>query len=123
MTINQLRRRLAQGLVIPACPLALTAQYKLDERHQRALLRYYAAAGAAAWPSVCTRRSLPFTMQRWAVPAGAGASGGNVARRQPASALHEGLLPQPAAAVYRQSTGRQGMVKVAGSWADDPGRA
>jgi dihydrodipicolinate synthase/N-acetylneuraminate lyase len=34
------------GLVIPACPLALNAQRKLDERRQRALVRYYLAAGA-----------------------------------------------------------------------------
>jgi dihydrodipicolinate synthase/N-acetylneuraminate lyase len=33
-------------VVIPACPLALDAQRKLDERRQRALLRYYIAAGA-----------------------------------------------------------------------------
>jgi hypothetical protein len=37
---------LQRGLVIPACPLALTAARKLDERRQRALLRYYATAGA-----------------------------------------------------------------------------
>src|SRR5258707_10633359 len=41
-----LRERLAQGLVIPAHPLALTASRKLDERRQRALTRYYLAAGA-----------------------------------------------------------------------------
>src|SRR5262245_69787 len=34
------------GLVIPACPLALTAKRRLDERRQRALVRYYLAAGA-----------------------------------------------------------------------------
>jgi hypothetical protein len=34
------------GLVIPAHPLALTAERKLDERRQRALTRYYCAAGA-----------------------------------------------------------------------------
>src|SRR5262249_61993851 len=34
------------GLVIPACPLALTARRRLDERRQRALVRYYLAAGA-----------------------------------------------------------------------------
>jgi dihydrodipicolinate synthase/N-acetylneuraminate lyase len=34
------------GLVIPAHPLALTDQRKLDERRQRALTRYYHAAGA-----------------------------------------------------------------------------
>ena len=31
---------------IPACPLALDARRKLDERRQLALFRYYAAAGA-----------------------------------------------------------------------------
>ena len=40
------RARLAEGLVIPAHPLALTAERKLDERRQRALTRYYLAAGA-----------------------------------------------------------------------------
>ncbi|MEN6577696.1 MAG: dihydrodipicolinate synthase family protein [Phycisphaerales bacterium] len=38
--------KLRQGCVIPAHPLALTPQNKLDERHQRALTRYYLAAGA-----------------------------------------------------------------------------
>ncbi len=37
--------RLEAGLVIPACPLALTSARGWDERRQRALLRYYAAAG------------------------------------------------------------------------------
>lgn len=40
------RERLAAGAVIPAHPLALTADRKLDERRQRALTRYYLAAGA-----------------------------------------------------------------------------
>src|SRR5205085_3569971 len=40
------RDRLRKGVVIPAHPLALTAQRKLDERRQRALTRYYLAAGA-----------------------------------------------------------------------------
>jgi len=34
------------GLVIPAHPLALTSERRLDERRQRALTRYYHAAGA-----------------------------------------------------------------------------
>src|SRR5438876_12139216 len=38
--------RLHAGLVIPAHPLALTATRRLDERRQRALTRYYHAAGA-----------------------------------------------------------------------------
>ena len=37
---------LHKGVVIPAHPLALTAQRKLDERRQAALTRYYCAAGA-----------------------------------------------------------------------------
>jgi dihydrodipicolinate synthase/N-acetylneuraminate lyase len=44
--IGELRRLLAAGLAIPAHPLALTARRKLDERHQRALTRYYLDAGA-----------------------------------------------------------------------------
>ena len=40
------RERLREGAVIPAHPLALTAERKLDERRQRALTRYYLAAGA-----------------------------------------------------------------------------
>jgi dihydrodipicolinate synthase/N-acetylneuraminate lyase len=40
------RARLREGVVIPAHPLALTANRKLDERRQRALTRYYLAAGA-----------------------------------------------------------------------------
>src|SRR5881628_2297724 len=45
-SIEQLRARLSEGLAIPACPLALNAQRRLDERRQRALFRYYLAAGA-----------------------------------------------------------------------------
>src|SRR5437899_1696664 len=40
------RKALQRGLVIPASPLALNARRKLDERRQRALFRYYDAAGA-----------------------------------------------------------------------------
>jgi len=40
------RSKLLQGGVIPAHPLALTTERKLDERRQRALTRYYSAAGA-----------------------------------------------------------------------------
>lgn len=39
-------RALADGVVIPAHPLALTAERRLDERRQRALTRYYLASGA-----------------------------------------------------------------------------
>jgi hypothetical protein len=40
------REHLLRGQVIPAHPLALTAERRLDERRQRALTRYYVAAGA-----------------------------------------------------------------------------
>jgi len=40
------RARLHEGVVIPAHPLALTPERRLDERRQRALTRYYHAAGA-----------------------------------------------------------------------------
>src|SRR5258708_33377932 len=41
-----LRAQLISGLVIPAHPLALNKERGLDERRQRALTRYYLAAGA-----------------------------------------------------------------------------
>ncbi len=40
------RARVKSGTVIPAIPLALDASRKFDERHQRALIRYYIDAGA-----------------------------------------------------------------------------
>lgn len=48
MAVLEARRRalLADGVAIPAHPLALTPQRRLDERRQRALTRYYVAAGA-----------------------------------------------------------------------------
>src|SRR3989440_10499100 len=42
----EVRRLIADGTVIPAHPLALDADLKLDRRHQRALTRYYIDAGA-----------------------------------------------------------------------------
>jgi Dihydrodipicolinate synthetase family len=44
--LQSLRAALQKGQAIPAMPLALTASRKLDERRQRALCRYYKAAGA-----------------------------------------------------------------------------
>src|SRR6266513_97847 len=46
MENTKLRQWLQRGLVIPACPLALDGRRELDERRQRGLVRYYAAAGA-----------------------------------------------------------------------------
>ena len=45
-TTSELRAALLKGCVIPAHPLALRADRKLDERRQVALTRYYCDAGA-----------------------------------------------------------------------------
>ena len=42
---QRMQRILARGVVIPAHPLALTAERRFDERRQRALSRYYISAG------------------------------------------------------------------------------
>jgi len=47
LTLNpMIRKAVADGAVIPAHPLALDANRRFDERRQRALTRYYIAAGA-----------------------------------------------------------------------------
>lgn len=46
MTNQRVRTELLAGMVIPAHPLALTVERRLDERRQRALTRYYCSAGA-----------------------------------------------------------------------------
>ncbi len=43
---SKVRKRLREGCVIPAHPLALDRNRRLDERRQRALTRYYLSAGA-----------------------------------------------------------------------------
>lgn len=45
LSLEQLRSQLQKGMAIPAHPLALNRHRKLDEQHQRALSRYYIAAG------------------------------------------------------------------------------
>lgn len=45
MGSSEFRGLLDRGVAIPAHPLALTAARRLDERRQRALTRYYLAAG------------------------------------------------------------------------------
>jgi dihydrodipicolinate synthase/N-acetylneuraminate lyase len=45
-TIDEIRTALLAGCVIPAHPLALRSDRRLDERHQVALTRYYCDAGA-----------------------------------------------------------------------------
>jgi len=43
---QQLRNHLQSGVVIPAHPLALNAERKIDEEKQRRLTGYYMASGA-----------------------------------------------------------------------------
>ncbi|MCK1420874.1 dihydrodipicolinate synthase family protein [Bradyrhizobium sp. 180] len=43
---SDIRKLIAEGTVLPAHPLALTAERQLDKTHQRALTRYYVDAGA-----------------------------------------------------------------------------
>jgi dihydrodipicolinate synthase/N-acetylneuraminate lyase len=44
--MENIREHLLQGHVIPAQPLALNAERQFDEQHQKALTRYYVAAGS-----------------------------------------------------------------------------
>ncbi len=46
MLNQQVKEKLHDGVVIPAHPLALTKDRKLDEIRQRALTRYYIESGA-----------------------------------------------------------------------------
>jgi dihydrodipicolinate synthase/N-acetylneuraminate lyase len=43
---DEIRRQVKKGVVIPAVPLALTAERNLDRSRQRAVLKYYIEAGA-----------------------------------------------------------------------------
>ena len=43
---REILKSLHKGVVIPALPLALNKDRSLDERRQRALIRYYLDAGA-----------------------------------------------------------------------------
>jgi dihydrodipicolinate synthase/N-acetylneuraminate lyase len=45
-TDREVQSRLMEGMVIPAHPLALDSERRLDEVHQRALTRYYIDSGA-----------------------------------------------------------------------------
>ena len=56
---STIRQLLQGGTVIPAHPLALTKQRRLDERRQRALTRYYLAAGNRQILCLCFLSSSP----------------------------------------------------------------
>src|SRR6266567_9037225 len=116
------RQALQSGLVIPACPLALNAQRQLDERRQRALVRYYIAAGAGGLavgvhttqfsirnPKVgLFRPVLELAGEKLGLaPTGSAAShfpedtvGGNVRRHSSPAAVELGELPRPRSAEF-----------------------
>jgi len=65
----RIHQLLKTGTVIPAHPLALNASRRLDERRQRALSRYYVAAGLVGWLLEYTQPNLRFENPRWIVRA------------------------------------------------------
>jgi len=81
------RRRLREGVVIPAHPLALNAARQLDERRQRGLTRYYLDAGAG---------------------------GIAVGVHTTQFALREHGLYEPVLSITREEAGRRPVVKIAG---------
>lgn len=86
---------LTRGVVIPASPLALDGQRCLDQRRQRALWRYYAAAGAGG--------------------VAVGVHTTQFAIRDPKIALHRPLLALAAEEFARlDATRREPLVRVAG---------
>jgi len=95
------RQALQRGLVIPACPLALNSGRKLDERRQRALLRYYVAAGAGG--------------------VAVGVHTTQFAIRDPACGLFEPVLQLTAEELTRADLGRrEPLVRIGGVCGDTP---
>jgi hypothetical protein len=95
MMSPDIRRTFARGVAIPASPLALNAQRKLDERRQRGLWRYYAAAGAGG--------------------IAVGVHTTQFAIRDPAISLFEPMLRLAREEMDRADTGRsQRLVRIAG---------
>lgn len=60
-----LRLALQHGLVIPAHPLALTDGRSVDEKHQRALTRYYVASGAGGMAVGVHTTGFPIHDAKW----------------------------------------------------------
>ncbi len=81
------RLRLREGVVIPAHPLALTSNRKLDEGRQRSLTRYYLDAGAG---------------------------GIAVGVHTTQFAIRRHGLYEPVLALAREEAGERGVVKIAG---------
>lgn len=94
------RARLLEGGVIPAHPLALTSDRKLDERRQAALTRYYLDAGASG--------------------IAVGVHTTQFAIHDPAVGLYEPVLSLAASTVDADERARRSIVRVAGVVGDTP---
>jgi hypothetical protein len=95
MVDPKVQKVLQRGVVIPACPLALNASRKLDERRQRGLCRYYFAAGAGGLA--------------------VGVHTTQFAIRDPKVALYEPVLALAAEEFHRADRGKiEPLVRVAG---------
>jgi dihydrodipicolinate synthase/N-acetylneuraminate lyase len=97
-----IRETLRRGVVIPAHPLALTAERRLDERRQRALTRYYFAAGAGGVAVGVHTTQFGIHDPRRGLYAPVLELAANVAREQPATpalVLVAGLIGPTAQAV------------------------
>ena len=91
----KIQKVLQRGVAIPASPLALDRNRKLDERRQRALCRYYFAAGAGGLA--------------------VGVHTTQFAIRDPKVALYEPVLALAAEECHRADRGRiEPLVRVAG---------
>ena len=91
---TSIRIALDRGVAIPAMPLALTANRRLDERGQRGLIRYYAASGAGGL--AVGVHTTPFAIRevtlRAGVPTGAASGGSGYGRAGPEHIVaHDGL--------------------------------
>ncbi len=93
---DDVRRHLLRGAVIPAHPLALNASHRLDERRQRALTRYYLAAGAGG--------------------VAVGVHTTQFAIRDPSVGLYEPVLALAAEAMdeHRREAGAPPLIRIAG---------
>jgi dihydrodipicolinate synthase/N-acetylneuraminate lyase len=124
-----LRAHLRMGHVIPALPLALTPRRRWDERHQRALVRYYLAAGAGGFAvgvhsTQFAIREPKIGLFEPVLALAAHTAAESLGRRGRAFALIAGLCgrtPQAGreAAVARKHGYRAGLLSL-GAWRDEP---
>ncbi len=61
--VDSVRSKLADGAVIPACPLALNSERKFDERDSVLSFATTWMPAQEDWPSVCIQLSSPFAIR------------------------------------------------------------